>query len=341
MGDTAYGAMVQRAVTAMAPHTAVVAPAPPANNRAGHFPKGVFTLDLAAETLTCRQGETVAYGALRPRRRDEGRVVLRVAAICAACPLGAQCVEEAAPRKPDPGTRSVAVRPDEAALQARRTRQAPQPGRRTTARGVTWNMSKPSRVRMGAGRVASGGCARPWGKHISWRRCTTFWSWRGRRSCHRRPSAQGGRMPNAQNRVPQGRACAPCGGHNGPEGVISVIDPFPRHAPTISAPKNHTIPREGETGNSRHRSWAFSAYDLHHIGHGVTANAGLMGHYWFSVQTPGYTLSHTGLEQNLADLLLGGCGQHRLPRPGARSVRVPQCGSPAVLTSAPSASSRG
>ena len=68
MGDTAYGATtVQTAVTAVAPDTAVVAPVPPATNPAGRFPKGVFTLDLAAETLTCPQGATVAYGMRRPR----------------------------------------------------------------------------------------------------------------------------------------------------------------------------------------------------------------------------------------------------------------------------------
>ena len=125
LGDTAYGATtVQTAVTAVAPHTRVVAPVPPANNRAGRFPKGRFTLDLAAETVTCPQGETVGYGAVRPRRRDGVRVVRWAAATCAACPLRAPCVGAAAPGTPDPGPRSVAVRPDEAALQARRAAQA-------------------------------------------------------------------------------------------------------------------------------------------------------------------------------------------------------------------------
>ena len=83
--------------TAVAPHTRGVAPVPPANNRAGRFPKGRFTLDLAAETVTCPQGETVGYGAVRPRRRDGRRVVRWAAATCAACPLRAPCVGAAAP----------------------------------------------------------------------------------------------------------------------------------------------------------------------------------------------------------------------------------------------------
>jgi hypothetical protein len=124
MGDTAYGATtVQTAVTAVAPDTTVVAPVPPATNRAGRLPKTAFTIDPAAATITCPQGETVAYGARRPRR-DGVRVARWAAATCRACPLRAQCVGEPQPGKRAPGPRSVAVRPDEAALQARRDEQA-------------------------------------------------------------------------------------------------------------------------------------------------------------------------------------------------------------------------
>jgi len=124
MGDTAYGATtVQTAVTAVAPDTTVVAPVPPATNQAGHFPKGMFTLDLAAETITCPQGATVAYGTLRPRA-DGVRVARWAAGTCRVCPLRAQCVGEPQPGKRPPGPRSVSVRPDEASLRVRRAEQA-------------------------------------------------------------------------------------------------------------------------------------------------------------------------------------------------------------------------
>lgn len=67
MGDTAYGSTaVQTAVMAVAPTTAVGAPVPPANDRAGHCPKTAFTLDPAAETITCPHGDTGAYGSSAP-----------------------------------------------------------------------------------------------------------------------------------------------------------------------------------------------------------------------------------------------------------------------------------
>ncbi len=103
--------------------TAVVAPVPPATNQAGRFPKGRFTRDLAAETLTCPQGVTVAYGALRPRE-DGVRVVRWAAGTCRACSLRAQCVGEPQPGQRPPGPRSVSVRPDEASLRTRRAEQA-------------------------------------------------------------------------------------------------------------------------------------------------------------------------------------------------------------------------
>ena len=99
-----------------------VAPVPPATNQAGRFRNGVFTLDLTAETITCPQGEMVAYGTLRPRD-DGGRVARWAAATCRACPLRAQCVGTPEPGHRAPGARSVTVRPDEAALQARRAEQ--------------------------------------------------------------------------------------------------------------------------------------------------------------------------------------------------------------------------
>ena len=83
----------------------------------------MFSLDLAAQTLTCPQGTTVAYGMRRPCA-DGVRVARWAAATCAACPLRAQCVGEPQPGKRAPGPRSVTIRPDEAALQARRAAQA-------------------------------------------------------------------------------------------------------------------------------------------------------------------------------------------------------------------------
>lgn len=120
MGDTAYGATTVQ--TAVAPDTTVVAPVPPATNKAGRFPKGRFALDLAAETITCPQGAT-AHGTLRPRA-DGVRVARWTTATCAACPLRAQCGGEPQPGQRPPGPRSVSVRPDEARLRVRRAEQA-------------------------------------------------------------------------------------------------------------------------------------------------------------------------------------------------------------------------
>jgi len=117
LGDTAYGPpTVPAAVTAVAPATQVVAPVPPATNRAGLFPKTAFTVDTVAETVTCPQGDTVAYGAVR-LRADGRRVVRWAAATCAACPVRAQCVPGRQPRR-------LAIRPDEAVIQAARAAQA-------------------------------------------------------------------------------------------------------------------------------------------------------------------------------------------------------------------------
>ena len=117
MGDTAYGpTTVQAAVTAVAPTTTVVAPVPPANNHGGLFPKTAFGVDCAAETVTCPQGVTVSYAGARPRR-DGRRVVHWAPATCQACPLRPQCVTGAR-------SRSLSIRPDEAAVQAARQAQA-------------------------------------------------------------------------------------------------------------------------------------------------------------------------------------------------------------------------
>ena len=100
----------------MAPDTALVAPVPPATNRAGLFPKTAFRVDADRETVTCPAGQTVAYGT-RPPRRDGSRVVRWARATCQGCPLRGQCV-------PNGGARSLTIRPDEAAIQARRQIQA-------------------------------------------------------------------------------------------------------------------------------------------------------------------------------------------------------------------------
>jgi hypothetical protein len=109
-GDAAYGTgallaeLDQRGVTAM---TKVVAPTAPA----GHFTKQQFRIDLDQGTVTCPARLTVP---IIPARGGSG--VARFGRACAACPLASACTSS-------PAGRTVTVHPQEARLQAARSRQ--------------------------------------------------------------------------------------------------------------------------------------------------------------------------------------------------------------------------
>ena len=83
-------------------------------NSRGCFPKTHFALDLHAGTCTCPAGQVSQD--LHPRNQGGG-VFRFAAAVCAPCPLRAQCV-------PGRGGRTVQVHPQEGILQEARHLQA-------------------------------------------------------------------------------------------------------------------------------------------------------------------------------------------------------------------------
>jgi hypothetical protein len=109
-GDAAYGTgallaeLDQRGVTAM---TKVAAPTAPH----GHFTKQQFRIDLDQGTVTCPARLTVP---IVPARGGGG--VARFGRACAVCPLASACTSS-------PAGRTVTVHPQEARLQAARSRQ--------------------------------------------------------------------------------------------------------------------------------------------------------------------------------------------------------------------------
>jgi hypothetical protein len=120
LGDTAYGGATTRAAAAEAfPDLRVESPIPPASHRAGRFAQTDFTIDLAAQTVTCPAGQTRAI----PPRRRTGRSAARPqhlqfpATVCGACSLRDQCVS-------GQGGRNLTLHAAEADLQAHRARQA-------------------------------------------------------------------------------------------------------------------------------------------------------------------------------------------------------------------------
>jgi hypothetical protein len=111
-GDCAYGAGETRQAFADAGRT--LHAKVPALTNGGRFPKTAFTIDLDAGTCRCPGGQTTA-----DRRHTSGgrQGFVFPAAVCAACPLRAQCVA-------GPGGRTIAVHPQEALLHQARTFQA-------------------------------------------------------------------------------------------------------------------------------------------------------------------------------------------------------------------------
>ena len=112
LGDCAYGGGETRQAFAEAGRT-IVAKVPTPSNQ-GCFPKTAFVLDLEATSATCPAGQTTRD--FRPSPAGGGQFRFDVA-VCAACPLRAQCVRGV-------GGRTVAVHPQERLLQAARAFQA-------------------------------------------------------------------------------------------------------------------------------------------------------------------------------------------------------------------------
>src|SRR5712691_712486 len=112
LGDCAYGGGVIRQAFADAGRT-LVAKVPSASNR-GCFPKTAFTIDLEVLSCSCPAGQTT--GALQPLKGGGGQFQF-AAAVCAACPVRAECVRGR-------GGRSVQLHPQERLLQQARELQA-------------------------------------------------------------------------------------------------------------------------------------------------------------------------------------------------------------------------
>jgi transposase len=112
MGDCAYGSGETRQAFAEAGRT-LVAKVPTVTNQ-GCFPKTAFVLDLEVTSATCPAGQTTQD--FKPSPDGGGQFRFDVA-VCAACPLRAQCVRGV-------GGRTVAVHPQERLLQDARAFQA-------------------------------------------------------------------------------------------------------------------------------------------------------------------------------------------------------------------------
>jgi transposase len=112
IGDCAYGSGQTRQAFAEAGRT-IVAKVPGATNQ-GCFPKTAFVLDLEAASATCPGGQTTQDFKPNPAGGGQFRFA---AAVCAACPLRAQCVRGVSGR-------TVQVHPQEGLLQDARAFQA-------------------------------------------------------------------------------------------------------------------------------------------------------------------------------------------------------------------------
>ncbi|MCC7366958.1 MAG: IS1182 family transposase, partial [Chloroflexi bacterium] len=112
MGDCAYGSGETRQAFAEAGRTLVAKVPNPSNQ--GCFPKTAFVLDLEVGSATCPAGQTTQDFKPSPTGGGQFRFA---AAVCAACPLRAQCVRGG-------GGRTVSVHPQERLLQEARAFQA-------------------------------------------------------------------------------------------------------------------------------------------------------------------------------------------------------------------------
>lgn len=104
LGDSAYGSAATRKHLAAAGHTAVIKPIPLRRTVPGGFTIDDFTIDTAAQTVTCPAGQTVTIepaGRAQFRRRCDG------------CPLRARCTN-------NKSGRSINIHPDFDVLHAAR-----------------------------------------------------------------------------------------------------------------------------------------------------------------------------------------------------------------------------
>jgi hypothetical protein len=111
IGDGAYGDGETRQAFADAGRTLVAKVGAPTNQ--GRFPKAAFRIDLDALSCTCPGGQTTFD--LKKGGPGPGRFHF-AAAVCAACPLRAQCLR-------GEGGRTVDLHPQERLLQAARALQ--------------------------------------------------------------------------------------------------------------------------------------------------------------------------------------------------------------------------
>jgi len=112
MGDCAYGGGETRQAFAEAGRP-IIAKVPSSTNQ-GYFPKTAFVLDLEVGSATCPGGQTTDD--FKPAPTGGGQFRFAVA-VCAACPLRAQCVRGV-------GGRTVQLHPQERLLQEARAFQA-------------------------------------------------------------------------------------------------------------------------------------------------------------------------------------------------------------------------
>ena len=122
IADGAYGDGQTRQAFAEAGRTLIAKV--PADGTTGQFPKRAFVIDLEAGTCACPGGQQTAD--LRPLKGGGGLFHF-AAAVCAPCPLRAQCIKGA-------DGRTVRLHPQEGLLQAARARQAGPAGQADRAR---------------------------------------------------------------------------------------------------------------------------------------------------------------------------------------------------------------
>lgn len=117
LGDCAYGGGATRKEFEEA-GIDLVARVPVVANRGGLFSKTAFTIDLASGTATCPAGEVAASSSLD---RQGGRV-FHFGRVCSGCHLRSSCTQSGQGR-------TLHAHPQEALLQAARSRQATPEGR--------------------------------------------------------------------------------------------------------------------------------------------------------------------------------------------------------------------
>ncbi len=120
LGDTAYGPARDRVKMAKEQGVRVLAPVPSPSKQGTKFPKAAFAVDFAAGTATCPNAVTsTSKTTVKAERAGDTATVFHwPSAICAACPLSAECCEKG--RK----NRTVTLHPFEEQLRAAKAQWA-------------------------------------------------------------------------------------------------------------------------------------------------------------------------------------------------------------------------